>query len=65
MHHNSFNFEYANATSAELTEWEDAALQREYEKQQHEYDEYQAWQDERYEESVRKSYEARGLANIY
>ena len=58
MHHNSFNFEYANATDAQLTEWEDARLLREY-------DEYRAWQDERYEESVRKSYESRGLANIY
>jgi hypothetical protein len=52
------NFEYANATHAQLTEWEDARLLREGE-------EYEAWQNERYEESVRKSYEARGLANIY
>jgi hypothetical protein len=58
MHHNSFNFEYANATHAQLTEWEDARLLREG-------DEYQALLNERYEESVRKSYEARGLANIY
>ena len=58
MHHNSFNFEYANATDADLARWELDQLEREY-------DEYRAWQDERYEESVRKSYEARGLANIY
>lgn len=58
MHHNNFNFEYANATQAELDEWADARLLREAE-------EYEAWQNERYEESVRKSYEARGLANIY
>jgi len=58
MHHNSFNFEYANATDRDLARWELDQLAREAE-------EYEAWQNERYDESVRKSYEARGLFNIY
>jgi len=48
------NYEYANATDAELAQWEEAAYQAQKEAQ-----------DEAYDVSVRAYYAALGMSNIY